>query len=142
MYYQDIKQVSKDNDFFRRVLYTTGLSQIMVMNLKPGEEIGEEVHPHHDQIFIVMDGKSEATVEGKSFLLDEHSLLVVTEGELHNIRNIGEDDLKLCTIYTPPVHKDGVTHKTRQQAVSDEIDVPESSVTSKSADENGKEGES
>lgn len=123
MYYQNIKHLAKENQSFRHVLYTTPRSQVVVMSLLPGEDIGEEVHEGHDQLFFIIDGQAEATVNGQPILLDDHYILVVPAGSKHNIRNSGEEELKLCTIYTPPTHKDGTIHQSKADAVADEADV-------------------
>ncbi len=118
----DIEKQTEENDNFRQVLYTDSNVQLVVMSLKPGEDIGEEVHAV-DQFIRTEIG------EGKSILNnDEHDLkdgvaLVIPKGTLHNIINAsGTKSMKLYTVYAPPNHRDGTLHKTKRDALSDETD--------------------
>ena len=101
---QNLKQLVKKNEYFRKVVATGKHSQIVVMCLKRGEEIGEEVHAHVDQIFLVEEGEGELLLDRKAHHLEEDSLAFVPAGSRHLVRNTGEKPLKLCTIYSPPQH--------------------------------------
>lgn len=116
MFGGNIKELGKTNDNFRRVLFTTERSQIVAMKLAAGEDIGEEVHEQNDQLFVIVDGTGEALVGSDTRSIQEDDLVCVPAGTNHNITNTGEGDLKLITIYTPPAHPDGTTHRTKQEA--------------------------
>lgn len=112
----DIEKRTESNRDFRRVLYTGRHMQLVLMSLEPGEEIGEEVHEDTDQFFRVEDGKGEVTIDGRTTSIESDVAIVVPAGARHNIRNTGDDDLKLYTLYAPPHHADGTVHHTREDA--------------------------
>lgn len=116
----DIKKIAKDNRFFRQVIYTGPHSQLVVMNIPPGEEIGEEAHPKTDQLLVIVDGEGQAVLDGKRQPADEHNVIFVTAGTVHNIKNTGRKALKLFTVYSPPAHAEGTVHKTREEAIREE----------------------
>jgi mannose-6-phosphate isomerase-like protein (cupin superfamily) len=116
----NIKKIAKTNSFFRQVVYTGPYSQLVVMSIPPGEDIGEEVHANTDQILVVVGGDGEAIVDGRHEPAQEHNLIFITAGTRHNIKNIGTNDLKLFTVYAPPEHKEGTVHKTREEAMQEE----------------------
>ena len=116
---KNIEQLSKDNENFRTVLYTAKNSQLVVMSLKPGEEIGEEVH-HLDQFLRIEEGSGKAILDGVSHDIEDGSAIVVPEGTRHNIINTGKIAMKLYTVYSPPNHIDGTIHKTKKDAEADE----------------------
>src|SRR5690349_24971657 len=97
----NIKQLAKTNSFFRQVLFTGPYSQLVVMSIPPGEEIGEEVHANTDQILVIVDGDGEAIVDGRHEPAREHNVIFVTAGTRHNIKKVGIKELKLFTIYAP-----------------------------------------
>jgi len=115
---QDIEQIAVENNEFRRVLYTARHCQLVVMALRPGEEIGMEVHDV-DQFFRVEEGAGEAVIDGVRSALQSGSAVVVPAGARHNIVNTGPKALKLYTLYAPPHHKDGTVHHTRADAEAD-----------------------
>jgi len=115
---QDIDSLAVRNHEFRRVLYTARHCQLVVMSLKPGEEIGSEVH-QLDQFFRVEEGSGEAVLDGVRTAIRAGFAIVVPEGATHNIINTGKTPLKLYTVYAPPNHRDGVVHHTRAQAEAD-----------------------
>jgi mannose-6-phosphate isomerase-like protein (cupin superfamily) len=115
---QDIESLAVKNDAFRRVLYTAKHCQLVVMALKPGEEIGAEVHKL-DQFFRVEAGTGEAVLDGARTAIRAGFALVIPAGANHNIINTGSDPLKLYTLYAPPNHRDGVVHPTRAEAETD-----------------------
>lgn len=116
---QDIEQVAVDNNEFRRVLYTARHCQLVVMALKPGEEIGMEVHDV-DQFFRVEEGAGETVIDGIRTAVQSGFAVVVPAGARHNVINTGSQPLKLYTLYAPPHHKDGTVHRTRAEAEADQ----------------------
>ena len=115
---QDIEGLAVENDAFRRVLYTATHCQLVVMALKPNEEIGAEVHTL-DQFFRVEEGTGEAVLDGVRTAIRAGFAVLVPAGASHNIVNTGSAPLKLCTLYAPPNHRDGVVHHTRADAEAD-----------------------
>ena len=112
-----INKLTADNNNFREVLFTTSLSQLVVMGLKAGEEIGSEVHHDIDQFIRVESGEGKAVLDGEEHELRAGYAVVVPAGVEHNIVNTSnEKDLKLYTIYTPPEHPDGTVHHTKAEA--------------------------
>lgn len=117
-YVQDIEGITVKNEEFRRVLYTAKHCQLVVMALKPKEEIGMEVHKL-DQFFRVEEGSGEAVLDGVRTAIRAGFAVIVPAGTNHNIINTGSVPLKLYTIYAPPNHRDGVVHHTRAEAEAD-----------------------
>ena len=115
---QNIEDIAVKNNNFRQVLYTARNSQLVVMSLKPKEEIGMEVHKL-DQFFRVEEGTGEAILDGVRTAIKAGFAIFVPAGENHNIINNGSVPLKLYTLYSPPNHRDGVTHLTRADAEKD-----------------------
>lgn len=117
-YVQDIERITVKNEEFRRVLYTAKHCQLVVMALKPGEEIGAEVH-QLDQFFRVEEGAGEAVLDGVCTAISAGFAVLVPAGTSHNIINTGRLPLKLYTLYAPPNHRDSVVHHTRANAEMD-----------------------
>jgi mannose-6-phosphate isomerase-like protein (cupin superfamily) len=115
---QDIEGLAIKNDDFRQVLYTAKHCQLVVMALKPNEEIGAEVHKL-DQFFRVEEGSGEAVLDGVRTSIRAGFAVLVPAGTNHNIINTGTVPLKLYTVYSPPNHRDGVVHHTRRDADAD-----------------------
>ena len=115
---KDIEGLAIKNSDFRQVLYTAQHCQLVLMALKPTEEIGAEVHTL-DQFFRVEEGTGEAILDGVRTPLKAGFAVVVPAGAMHNIINTGNVPLKLYTLYSPPNHRDGVVHKTRADAEAD-----------------------
>lgn len=115
---QDIEDLAVKNEAFRRVIYTAKHCQLVLMALKPHEEIGAEIH-HLDQFFRVEEGTGEAVIDGVTTAIHEGFAIVVPAGTRHNIINTGVRPLKLYTPYAPPNHRDGVVHPTRDEAEAD-----------------------
>lgn len=115
---QDIEGLAVKNEDFRRVLYTAKNCQLVVMALKPGEEIGAEVHTL-DQFFRVEEGAGEVVLDGVRTTISAGFAIVVPAGSKHNLINTGTVPLKLYTLYAPPNHRDGVVHHTREEAEAD-----------------------
>ena len=116
---QNIEDLTVKNDEFRRVIYTAKNCQLVVMALKPKEEIGAEVHKKVDQFFRVEEGSGEAVLDSVRTAIRAGFAIVVPAGMNHNIINTGSVPLKLYTIYSPPNHRDGVVHPTRADAEAD-----------------------
>ncbi|MBY0262954.1 MAG: cupin domain-containing protein [Phycisphaerales bacterium] len=116
---QDIESLATSNDDFRRVLYTALHSQLVLMSIKPNGEIGMEVH-RLDQFFRVEEGTGEATLDGVKTPIRAGFAVLVPAGTQHNIQNTGSVALKLYTVYSPPNHRDGVVHHTREDAEADD----------------------
>lgn len=112
----NIEEKSLQNNYFREVLFTTDKSQLVVMALKPGEDIGMEVHSEHDQFIRIESGTGKAIMNGEEHEIADGSAIVVPAGAQHNIINTSEVAMKLYTIYTPPEHKQGTIHKTKEEA--------------------------
>jgi mannose-6-phosphate isomerase-like protein (cupin superfamily) len=117
-YVQDIERVAAGNEEFRRVLYTAKNCQLVVMALKPKDEIGMEVHTL-DQFFRVEEGAGEAVLDGVRTPIRAGFAVLVPAGTNHNIVNTGSAPLKLYTLYAPPNHRDAVVHHTRGDAEAD-----------------------
>lgn len=115
---QDIEGLAFKNDLFRRVLYTAKNCQLVLMALKPKEDIGVEVHKL-DQFFRVEQGSGEAVLDGVHTPIRDGFAVVVPAGTTHNIINTGTVPMKLYTLYSPPNHRDGVVHVTRADALAD-----------------------
>lgn len=115
---EEIEGLAIENDDFRRVLYTAKYCQLVVMALKPKEEIGAEVHTL-DQFFRVEEGTGEAVLDGVRTPIRSGFAVVVPARTNHNIINTGSVPLKLYTLYSPPNHRDGVLHHTREEAEAD-----------------------
>jgi mannose-6-phosphate isomerase-like protein (cupin superfamily) len=115
---QSIEAIATQSSEFRRVLYTAQHCQLVVMALKPGEEIGAEVHKL-DQFFRVEDGVGQAVLDGVTTPIEAGFAILVPAGTKHNIVNTGSTAMKLYTLYSPPNHRDGVVHHTRADALAD-----------------------
>ena len=115
---QNIESLAVENDKFRQVLYTAKNCQLVLMSLKPQEDIGAEVH-EVDQFFRVEEGSGEAVLNGLPTLIQAGFAVLVPAGVNHNIVNTGTVPMKLYTLYAPPNHRDGVIHETRADAESD-----------------------
>jgi len=113
----DIERDTIANDDFRRVIFTAPHLQLVLMSLKPGEEIGIETHDHGDQFFRVEAGVGEAILDGRKHPLSDGMVVVIPEGTEHNIVNTSKSEiLRVYTIYTPPEHPDGTVHRTKAEA--------------------------
>lgn len=117
-YITNIEQLSIENENFRKVLYTDKNSQLVLMSLHAGEDIGMEVHDV-DQFFRVEKGNGTAILNGISHDISDGSVIVIPAGAEHNIINSGSESMKLYTLYMPPHHKDGVVHATKAEAETD-----------------------
>jgi mannose-6-phosphate isomerase-like protein (cupin superfamily) len=112
----DIVALTKTNEAFRREVVTGEHSQVVVMTIPPGGEIGEEVHDGVDQVLVVVEGDGEAIVAGETSPVGPDSLAFVPAGTRHNFRNTGSTALRLFTVYAPPEHAAGTVHQTKAEA--------------------------
>lgn len=121
-YVVNLEEETEKNDNFRKVLYTTKNSQLVIMNLKPGEDIGEEIH-NLDQFIRVEEGEGKVILNDVEYLIGDGYGIVIPQGVKHNVINTStEKSLKLYTLYMPPEHKDGVIHPTKNDALIDMTD--------------------
>ena len=117
----NIESLTLKNGSYRKVLYTGKYSQLVLMSLKPGQEIGEEVHEDHDQFFRFEVGHGAVIIDGVKSRVRDGSGVVVPSGARHNVINTSKDtELKLYTIYSPPEHQDGIVRRTKKEA--DEVE--------------------
>ncbi|MCM2339098.1 MAG: cupin domain-containing protein [Burkholderiales bacterium] len=116
-YNSNIEKETLENTNFRKVLYTGKHSQLVLMSLKPNEEIGMEIHTDNDQFFRFEKGEGKCIIDGNEYILGDGSVIVVPSGAEHNIINTSStEDLKLYTIYSPAHHKDGLVKATKEEA--------------------------
>ncbi|HEX6860789.1 MAG TPA: cupin domain-containing protein [Caulobacteraceae bacterium] len=116
----DIEKLTVENDDFRRVLYTGQNLQLVLMTLRAGEEIGEEVHDDRDQFFRIEEGQGEVLIDGATTAVKADDAIIVPAGARHNVTNTGAGPLRLYTIYGPPEHRDGVVRATKAEADASE----------------------
>lgn len=117
---KNIEEDTKENENFRKVLYTGKYSQLVLMSLLPGEEIGMEVHEDNDQFFRFEKGKGKCIIDGNEYNIEDDFAVVVPAGAKHNIINTSnKKNLKLYTIYSPAHHKDGIVRATKEEANAD-----------------------
>ena len=115
-YCDNIERLTLANEDFRRVLYTGEHLQLVLMTLRPGEEIGEEVHPDRDQFFRIEEGRGAVDIDGVENRVSDDFAVIVPSGSRHNVRNTGDTPLRFYTLYGPPEHKDGVVQATKAEA--------------------------
>lgn len=117
----NIEEATLDNNLFRKVLFTGSRSQLVLMTLQPGEDIGMEVHPDNDQFFRFESGQGKVIIDGKEHLVEDGSAVIVVAGSEHNVINTSNTEpLKLYTIYSPAHHPDGTVHETKAIAMEAE----------------------
>lgn len=114
---ENIEKATLSNSDYRRVLYTGKYSQLVLMSLRPGEEIGAETHDDVDQFFRFEEGQGVVVIDGAEHVVKDGSGVVVPSGARHNVINTSKKaDLKLYTIYSPPEHMDKVVRHTKAEA--------------------------
>ena len=113
MLVENFKELAEDNENFRRVLKTEQHCQLVAMHLRPGEDIGEEVHDTTDQLFIIARGCGEVLIGEETMEFDVDDIILVPAGNLHNVTNTGAGELKLLTVYAPPEHPEGTIEATK-----------------------------
>jgi len=120
-FYTKIEKDTLDNNNFRKVLFTGKFAQLVVMNLKVGEDIGLEVHHNVDQFFRFEGGEGKVIIDGEEFSVGDGDAVIVPAGAEHNVINVSKvEELKLYTIYSPPNHPKGTVHVTRAEAMAAE----------------------
>lgn len=115
-YITNIERDTLANEDFRRVLFTGPNMQLVLMTLRPGEDIGLETHDDHDQFIRIEAGTGVARLSGEETRLEDGSIVVIPAGVEHNIMNTSQEPLRLYTLYSPPEHADGTVHHTRNDA--------------------------
>ncbi len=122
-YKENIEQQTVENNNFRKVLYTGAHMQLVLMSLRPNEDIGLEVHTDNDQFFRFEKGEGKVIVGETEYSVTDGDVVIVPAGTQHNVINVSStEDLKLYTIYAPSHHKDGIVRLTKQEAVDNEAD--------------------
>ena len=121
-YFGNIENLTLQNSYFRQVLFTGPNSQLVLMCLRPNEEIGAEVHPTVDQFFRIEKGTAKIVVDdGEEHMVSDGDAIIIPAGTRHNVINASStEDLKLYTIYAPANHPDGTIHKTKEEAMAAE----------------------
>lgn len=113
----NIDKITRDNTNFRKVLYTSKHSQLVLMSLQPKEEIGEEIHPDNDQFFRIESGQGKCVIDGNEYEIKEGDAIVIPAGAKHNIISTETNaGLKMYTIYSPAHHKDKLVRTTKKEA--------------------------
>ncbi len=119
----NIETATRTNSNFRKVVYTGKHSQLVLMSLKVGEEIGMETHPDNDQFFRFEIGQGKCIIDGNEYVVGDGDVVIVPAGAKHNVINTSEtEELKLYTIYSPAHHKDGIVRQTRAEAMANEAE--------------------
>lgn len=121
-YHGNIIKDAQENENFRRVVFTGPNSQLVVMSIPPGGEVGEETHRYTEQTLFFLSGTGEGALDDKKFPIGPGDAAVVTPGTKHNFRNTGTEPLKIYTVYAPPNHIDGRVHATKADADADAED--------------------
>jgi mannose-6-phosphate isomerase-like protein (cupin superfamily) len=121
-YSTNIVKDTEENENFRRVMFTGQKSQLVVMDILPGGEAGEEIHKYTEQTLFFLSGTGEGVLDDKKFPIGPGDVVVVTPGTKHNFRNTGIEALKIYTVYAPPNHLDGRVHHTKADADADTAD--------------------
>lgn len=122
-FYSQIEKETLENNNFRKVLYTGKNSQLVLMSLKPNEDIGLEIHPDNDQFFRFEQGTGKVVIDANEYQVKDGDAIVVPAGAEHNVINLSSsEDLKLYTIYSPAHHKDGIIRSTKAEAEANEED--------------------
>ena len=118
-YVGNIEKETLNNTNFRKVLFTANNSQLVVMSLKPGEDIGEEIHTL-DQFIRIEKGNGKVVLDGKESEISDGYAVVIPAGVKHNIINNNDEEMKIYTVYSPPEHKDSAIYATKQDAEQQE----------------------
>lgn len=113
---KDLDRQARDNADFRQVLATGSHTQVVIMSIPPGGDIGEEVHDDTDQILYLIDGAGEVILEGEAADFSVGDLVLVSAGTRHNVRTVGDAAMKIITAYSPPHHPVGTVHATKADA--------------------------
>lgn len=116
MHIKSLDQKTIDNKYFREVIATTSHTQLVVMNIEPGEDIGKEIHEKEDQILYLISGKGRVYLNGEESDFNTGDCVLVPAGTEHNFTTVGDKPMKIITTYSPPHHPDGTIHKTKAEA--------------------------
>lgn len=116
MHLKDLKQQAIDNTNFRKVLANSKHTQIVLMNINPGEDIGKEVHTDNDQVLYLVSGQGTVYLDGEEFEYNAGDCVLVPAGKEHNFTTTGEEPMKIITTYSPPHHPEGTIHATKAEA--------------------------
>jgi mannose-6-phosphate isomerase-like protein (cupin superfamily) len=120
MFYQNIKQLTQSNSYFRRVIYTGTWSQLVIMSIPVSDDTGEENRQGIDQLLFVVDGKGQVILSKNTIKIKKNDLLFFPAGTKHTIKNIGKKNLQLYTIYSPSVYMNGTVHCNKSDAVQEQ----------------------
>jgi mannose-6-phosphate isomerase-like protein (cupin superfamily) len=121
-FHVSLEDETVNNKDYRRVIYTSTHCQLVLMSLKPGEEIGEETHGSNDQFIRFDAGEGEVIINGKKYSVKNGDAVIIPAGCKHNVINSGEENLQLYTVYSPAHHKKGTIHKTKADQTEEEFD--------------------
>jgi len=113
---EDIKEQAKKNTFFRQVLETGDHTQVVIMSINPGEDIGSETHPDTDQVLYLVEGEGKVVLNGEEAPYKAGDIVLVHGGTEHNFITVGDEPMKIITTYSPPHHPAGTVHKTKADA--------------------------
>ena len=120
-YVTNIEKATLENENYRKVLYTAKNSQLVLMTIQPGDEIGEEIH-ELDQFIRLEAGKARVTLDGVEHSLEDDWAVVIPAGTKHNVVNVGDEPVRLYSVYSPPEHKDGTMHATKADDKEEHFD--------------------
>lgn len=122
-FFANIEKLTLENNNFRKVLYSAKHCQLVLMSLKPNEEIGMEIHTGNDQFFRFEKGHGKCIIDNNEYELEDGAAIIVPSGARHNIINTSDsENLKMYTIYSPAHHKDGIVRETKDEAEANEAD--------------------
>lgn len=116
MHLKNLTQQAIDNTYFRQVLATGKNTQVVIMSIEPGGEIGEEVHSDNDQVLYLVEGSGKAVIDGQEMTFTQNDVVLVPAGTKHNFISNAGSTMKIITTYSPPHHPDGTVHKTKAEA--------------------------
>jgi mannose-6-phosphate isomerase-like protein (cupin superfamily) len=122
MHIKDLESKAMNNTTFRTVLATSKHTQVVVLDVKPGEDIGKEIHPNEDQVLYLISGKGTIYMDGKEMDFNKGDCVLVPAGTEHNFTTIGDESMKIITTYSPPHHPDGTVHTTKADAEAAEAE--------------------
>lgn len=122
MHIKDLESKAMENTTFRTVLATSKHTQVVVMDVKPGEDIGKEIHPNEDQVLYLISGRGTVYMDGKEMDFNKGDCVLVPAGTEHNFTTTGDESMKIITTYSPPHHPDGTVHKTKADAEAAELE--------------------
>ena len=122
MHIKELEKKAMDNKYFREVIATSKHTQLVIMNIEPGEDIGKEVHEREDQVLYLISGKGRVYLDGQESDFNPGDCVLVPAGMEHNFTTVGDEPMKIITTYSPPHHPDGTIHKTKAEAEEAELD--------------------